>query len=90
MPSKEIKIDDLKITVRELTNEDIKSRNLPNQTSGLVITKIETNSPLFNSIQLNSIIIEAQKKKIKTSNDLTQVVKQVLKSSQKTILISNI
>ena len=86
-PSKEIYIDDLKITVRKLSNEDIKLRNLPNQTSGLVITKIETNSPLFNSIQLNSIIIEAQKKKIKTSNDLTQVVKQVLNSSEKTMLL---
>ena len=64
-PSKEIYIDDLKITVRKLSNEDIKLRNLPNQTSGLVITKIETNSPLFNSIQLNSIIIEAQKKKLR-------------------------
>ena len=52
-----------------------------------MITKIETNSPLFNSIQLNSIIIEAQKKKIKTSNDLTQVVKQVLNSSEKTMLL---
>ena len=53
-----------------------------------MITKIETNSPLFNSIQLNSIIIEAQKKKIKTSNDLTQVVKQVLNSSEKTMLLA--
>ena len=86
-PSKEIYIDELKITVRKLSNEDIKLRNLPNQTSGLVITKIEGNSPLANSIELNSIIIEAQKKKIKSSNDLIQVVKQVLKSSQKTILL---
>ena len=86
-PSKEIYIDELKITVRKLSNEDIKLRNLPNQTSGLVITKIESNSPLANSIELNSIIIEAQKKKIKSSNDLIQVVKQVLKSSQKTILL---
>ena len=40
-PSKEIYIESLKISVRELSKEDIKSRNLPNQTSGLVITKIE-------------------------------------------------
>ena len=32
---KETKIENLKITVRELTKEDIKSRNLPNQTTGL-------------------------------------------------------
>ena len=86
-PSKEIKIEDLKITVRELSNEDIKSRNLPNQTSGLIITKIENDSPLLNSVEPNSIILEAQNKKIRTSNDLIQVVKEVLKSTQKTILL---
>ena len=80
-------IDDLKITVRELNNEDIKQRKIPNQTRGLVITKIEKDSPLINSIEVNSIIIEAQKKKIKSSNDLNQIVQQVLKSNQKTILL---
>tara|TARA_Y100001935_G_scaffold80018_1_gene66897 strand:+ start:221 stop:682 length:462 start_codon:yes stop_codon:yes gene_type:complete len=82
----EIIIKDLKITVRKLSKEDIKSRNLPNQTSGLVITNIEKDSPLFNSIEVNSIIIEALKKKIKSSEDLNKVVKDVLKTNQKTIL----
>ena len=84
---KELSIPNLKITVREITDEDIKSRNLPNQTSGLVITKIENDSPLFSSIEINSIILEAQKKKIKTANDLIQAVKKVLNSNQKTILL---
>jgi len=84
---KEIEIKDLKIKIREITKEDIKQRNLPNQTSGLVITKIEANSPLANSIEVNSIILEAQKKKIRKVNDLIQVVKQVLNSNQKTILL---
>ena len=83
----EIEIKELKIKIREITKEDIKQRNLPNQTSGLVITKIDSNSPLVNSIEVNSIILEAQKKKIRKVNDLTQVVKQVLNSSQKTILL---
>jgi len=84
---KETEIKDLKIKIREITKEDIKQRNLPNQTSGLVITKIETNSPLASSIEVNSIILEAQKKKIRNANDLSQVVNQVLKSNQKTILL---
>ena len=84
---KELEIKDLKITVREVTKEDIKQRNLPNQTSGLVITKIETNSPLASSVEVNSIILEAQKKKIRNVNDLTQIVNQVLRSNQKTILL---
>ena len=86
-PKKELNIDNLKISVRQITKDDIKNRNLPNQTSGLVITKIENNSPLKNSIEVNSIILEAQKKKIRTVNDLNQAVKQVLNSSQKTILL---
>ena len=73
--------------VRKLTKEDIKSRNLPNQTSGLVVTKIEKDSPLINSLEINSIILEAQKKKIRNINDLNLVIKKVLNSNQKTILL---
>ena len=86
-PKKETIIENLKILVRELTDEDIKKRSLPNQTRGLIITKIEKDSPLINSIEENSIILEAQKKKIKTADDLNSAVKQVLKSNQKTILL---
>ena len=86
-PTKEQKIESLKITVRELSKEDIKNRNLPNQTSGLVITQIDSNSPLSDSIEVNSIILEAQKKKIKNSKDLDKAVKKVLESNQKTILL---
>ncbi len=86
-PKKESIIDNLRITVREITKEDIKTRNLPNQTTGLVITNIENDSPLLNSIEVNSIILEVQKKKIKNINDLNQIVTKALKSNQKTILL---
>ena len=86
-PEEETVITNLNIKVRKINSEDIKSRNLPNQTSGLVITKIENESPLVNSIEVNSIILEAQKKKIRSPEDLEQVLKQVLKSNQKTILL---
>ena len=86
-PFKEERIEKLKITVKQLSKEDIKNRSLPNQTSGLVITQIDSDSPLNDTIELNSIILEAQKKKIRNSNDLNQIVEQVLKSNQKTILL---
>ena len=82
-----IEIENLKISVRQINKEDIKSRNLPNQTTGLVVTKIQNDSPLFNSIETNSIILEAQKKKIRTANDLKQITNQVLNSNEKTILL---
>ena len=86
-PQKDLRVENLKISVKELTKEDIKNRNLPNQTSGLVVTKIENDSPLINSVDVNSIILEAQKKKIRSVNDLNQAVKKVLNSNQKTILL---
>ncbi len=84
---KENLIENLKIKVRKLSDQDIKMRKLPNQTNGVVITDIEKNSPLIGSIEVNSIILEAQKKKIRTAEDLNQILKQVLNSNQKTILL---
>ncbi|MFL2885133.1 MAG: Do family serine endopeptidase [Candidatus Pelagibacter sp.] len=84
---KETLIENLKIKVRKISDQDIKTRNLPNQTNGLVITSIEKDSPLISSIEVNSIILEAQKKKIRTVEDLNQSLKQVLNSNQKTILL---
>ncbi len=81
-------IEDLKITVRSLNKKDIKNRKLPNQTTGLVITSIQNNSPLAGSIEVNSIIVEAQKERIKSIDDLKQITKQVLNSNQKTILLA--
>ena len=83
----ETRIEKLKITVSELTKEDIKKRNLPNQTSGLVITQIENDSPLMKSLDVNSIILEAQKKKIRSINDLNQALNQVMKTNEKTLLL---
>ena len=80
-------IEGLKITVRALTNEDIKARNLPESTTGAVIVKIENDSPI-NYLNVNNIIVEAQKKKIKTVGDLKNIVNSVLRSTDKTILIA--
>jgi len=79
-------IEGLKITVRKLTKEDIQDRDLPASTTGVVITKIENDSPV-NYLNINNIIVEAQKRKIKTIGDLQNTVKTALRSSDKTILI---
>ena len=52
------------------------------------MTKIGNTSPLLNSIETNSIIVEAQKTRIKNAQDLEKIVKDVLKSNQKTILLA--
>jgi serine protease Do len=82
-------IKNLKITVRLLNKEDIKNRNLPNQTTGVVVTKIENDSPLKNTtLAENDIIIEAQKKRIRSISDLKQITEKVLNSNPKTILFA--
>ena len=80
-------IEGLKITVRTLTKKDIEARNLPKDTSGAVIVKIENDSPI-NYLNVNNIIIEAQKKKIKTVGDLKNIVNSTLRSTNKTIMIA--
>ena len=87
--NQENEIENLKITVKVLNKEDIKSRKLPNQTTGLIITSIANNSPFKNTtLSVGSIIVEAQKKRIKSVNDLREIVSQVLQSNQKTILLA--
>jgi serine protease Do len=82
-----LEIIGLKITVRDLTNEDIQNRNLPSGTTGAVIIDIKIDSPV-NYLNVNNIIIEAQRKKIKKIDDLQNIVKTALTSSEKTILIA--
>jgi serine protease Do len=79
-------IKSLKIIARLLNKKDIEQRKLPNQTTGLVITNIGKNSPV-NYLNIGDVIVEAQKKKIKSIKDLEDIVDAALKSNQKTILI---
>ena len=83
---KDSEIKSLKIKVRVLTQKDIDNRKLPKNSSGLVITNIEKDSP-FNNLEVDNIIVEAQKKKIRSKNDLERIVDSVLKSNEKTMLI---
>ena len=48
-----------------------------------MVTKIGNTSPLKNSIEVNSIIVEAQKIKIKNAKDLQKIVKDVLNQIKK-------
>jgi len=80
-------IKTLKISVRVLSVKDVKDRNLPKNTSGLVITNIQQGS-LINYLKVDNIIIEAQKKKIKSVKDFEKIINNVLQSSEKTMLIA--
>ncbi len=81
-------IEKLKIAVRDLTVEDISSRNLSKKTEGVVITEISNRSPLNNLLSVNDIIIEVQKTPIKSSSDLKRLVNNIFKKGEKTLLLT--
>ena len=81
------RIEELKITVRLLNNRDIDERKLPKGTTGLVITDIDTDSPI-NYLNVNNVIVEAQKKKIKSIDEFKRIIKVTKNSSEKTILVA--
>jgi serine protease Do len=85
---KEETIKSLKISVREVNDEDITSRKLNKNTKGVVITNIENKSPLANVLSINDIIIEVQKTSVKNSSDLSKIVDSIFKKGEKTLLIT--
>ena len=83
----EIVIEKLKITIRDLTKDDIASRNLKIK-SGVVITDISNKSPLKDQLNINDIIIEAKRKPITKSSDLKIVINDIIKKGDKNLLLS--
>ena len=66
---------------------DIEQRSLPSNTTGVVITEIDQDSPV-NYLKVNNIIVEAQKKKIKTIGELENLVKIAQRKPDRNLLIA--
>jgi serine protease Do len=81
-------IESLKISVRLLNEEDIGQRQLPAKTTGVVITEIAFDSPVYNKLQVNDIIIELQKTKIDNLNQLEDILKKSSDKGEKTLLFA--
>ena len=71
--------------LKSLTKKDVENRKLPEGTAGLVITSIANDSPI-NSLEVNDIIVEVQKKKIRSAKILDEIIENILKSNEKTLL----
>ena len=85
--SKYIKIESLKISIRDLNKDDISQRELPKNTTGVVITKISEGSPLM-FVAVNDIIVELQKKKVINSNQFSNLVREIISSDEKTLYLA--
>ena len=86
--NKEIEIETLKITVRDISNQDIESRKLDKNIKGAVIVNISSKSSLSGLLNVNDIIIEVQKNPVIKSADLNEIVNQIFKKGEKTLLIT--
>ena len=85
--NKYVKVEDLKISVRDLNQDDISNRKLPKNTSGVVVTEIFDGSPLM-FVSVNDVIVEIQKKKIRNANQFSNLVKETLKKSEGTLYLA--
>ena len=81
------KIDDLKISIRNLNEKDILEKKLPKNTTGVVITEIFEGSPLI-FVNVNDVVVELQKKKVKNSNQFISLVKDVIRKKEKTLYLA--
>ena len=82
-----VKIENLKIYIRDLDKEDISKRGLPKNTTGVIITKIDEGSPLV-FVSENDVIVELQKKKILNSKQFSEIMKGVIKDGEKTLYLA--
>ena len=80
-------IEKLKISVRLVNKNDLRERNLPSNTKGLVITDIKPESPI-DYLNVGNIIIETDGKPIRTVGQLNNYINSVIRSGNKTIFIT--
>jgi len=85
--SKYVKIENLKISIRDLNKDDISERKLPKNTTGVVVTEIFEGSPL-KFVSINDVIVELQKKKVINSNQFSNLLKEIINKGAKTLYLA--
>jgi serine protease Do len=88
LKTKDTEIESLKISVRDITANDIETRKLNKNLKGVVITYISNKSPVASYLQVGDIILEVQKNKILNSRDFNTLIENIYKKGEKTILLA--
>jgi serine protease Do len=81
-------IEALKITVRDITTNEIESRKLEKNLKGVVILEISNKSPLIGVLQVGDIILEVQKNKISNAKELNNLIESIYKKGEQTLLLT--
>ena len=85
--SKYVKVENLKILIRDLNKDDISQRKLPKNTTGVVVTEILEGSPLI-FVSANDVIVELQKKRVINSNQFSNLVREIIRKGAKTLYLA--
>jgi len=85
--SKYVKVENLKIFIRNLNKDDISKRDLPKNTTGVVVTEILEDSPLM-FISVGDVIVELQKKKIISVSQFSNLVNETIRKGEKTLYLA--
>ena len=86
--NEETNIETLKITVREISANEIETRKLEKNLKGVVISEISNRSPLAGVLQVGDIILEVQKNKVSSPNQLNNLIKSIYKKGEQTLLLT--
>ena len=74
--------------MKDFCNKDKAPPPAPKNTKGALILKISNKSSLAGLLNVNDIIIEVQKTPVTKSKDLNNIVNQIFKKGEKTLLIT--
>jgi serine protease Do len=85
---KDTEIETLKISVRDITVKDILERKLEKNLKGVVITSISNKSPVAGMLREGDIIIELQKNKVLSPKQLNQLIENIYKKGEQTLLLT--
>ena len=85
--SRYVNIEVLKINIRDLNKEEIKSRGLPKNTTGVVVAEILEGSPI-RFLSVNDVIVELQKKKITNAKQFSSLINELVKKGEKTLYLA--
>ena len=85
---KETEIETLKITVRNSTEKDFQDRKLDKKIKGVVITGISSKSVVAGMLREGDIIIEVQKNQVINSKQLNQLIENISKKGEQTLLLT--
>jgi serine protease Do len=86
-PSEYVKIEKLKISIKDLSKKDVEERKLPKNVTGVIVTEIFNGSPLI-FVSEGDVIVELQKKKIRNSKQFSNLVKEIINKGEKTLYLA--